>query len=59
MRAITGIESAFDAPFLLTHSSRRYCHERAGWGRQNWLCRRVRETLGAPLEVTTTCCAPN
>jgi len=32
-----------------------YCHERVGWGRQNWLCPRAWETLGTPLHKTTYC----
>jgi len=28
------------------------CHERAGWGRHNWLCHRARETLGTPLDAS-------
>jgi len=49
MHAITGPESAFDAPLLQTHSSHLYWHEWAGWGRQNWICPRGREILGTPL----------
>jgi len=49
MRAITGPESAFDAPLLPTQSSHLHCYERAGWGHQNWLCPRAREALGTPL----------
>ena len=43
--------TAFDAPLLPTHSSHLCCHERAGWGRQNWLCPRAQEILGTPLVV--------
>ena len=38
MHAIAGSESAFDAPLFPTHSSQVCCQERAGWGRQNWVC---------------------
>jgi len=49
MQAIAGTESAFDAPLFPTYSSHLCRHERAGWGRQNWVCPRARESLGAPL----------
>jgi len=45
-------ESAFDAPFLPTHSSHLCYHERARWGRLSRLCPRARETPGTPLTVT-------
>jgi len=35
--------------FPSTHSSHLCCHERARWGRQKWVCPRVRKTLGTPL----------
>jgi len=49
MQAIAEPESAFDAPLFPTHSSHLCCHERAGWGRQNWVWPRAWETLGTPL----------
>jgi len=45
MQATAEPQPTFDAPLFLTHSSRLYCHEWAGWGRQNWVCSRPRETL--------------
>ena len=39
--------------FPSTHSSHLCWHERAGWGRQNWVCPRVRETPGTPLFPST------
>jgi len=45
MQAIAGTESAFDAPLFPTYSSHLCRHERAGWGRQNWVCPRARESL--------------
>jgi len=49
MQVIAGPESAFDAPLFPTNFSHLCCHQRAGWGRQNWVCPRARETLGTPL----------
>jgi len=51
MQATAEPQPTFDAPLFLTHSSRLYCHEWAGWGRQNWVCSRPRETLGTPLHT--------
>jgi len=31
------------------YSSHLCFHERAGWGRPNWICPRTRVTLGTPL----------
>ena len=28
------------------------CHERPGWGRQNWVWSRARQTLGTPLRLS-------
>ena len=33
------------------YTSHLCCHERAEWGRQNWLCPRVRKILGTPLPL--------
>jgi len=49
MHAIAGPESAFDLPLFPSDASHLCCHERSGWGRQNWLCPRAPETLGTPL----------
>ena len=53
MQAIAGPEPAFDAPLFPTHSSHLCCHEQTGWGRQNWVCPRARETPGTPLFPST------
>ena len=49
MQAIAGPELAFDLPLFPSHSSHLCCYERSGWGCQNWVCPRARETLGTPL----------
>jgi len=49
MQAIAGLESAFDAPLFPTNFSHICCHKRAGWGRQNGACPRVRESPVTPL----------
>jgi len=51
MQVIAGHESAFEAPLLPNHSSHVCCHERAGWGGQNWVCPRAWEALSAPLPL--------
>ena len=53
MQAIAGPESASDTPLFPPHSSHIFWHERAGWGRQNWVCPRARETLGTSLSTAS------